>query len=223
MQFRDRREAGHLLGQKLLQYTRNQGPLDDWRVEALPRGGVPVGYEVAKALHIPLEIFMVRKLGVPGNPELAMGAIASGGACFLNQDVIQDLGMPPELIQAAIDKEMTVLRNREATYGIPQGPADFSGKTVVLVDDGAATGATMRVAIQALRQHEAKFIIVALPTMASHTGRQLRKEADEVISLIESDLFASVGQWYHHFQQTTDAEVLECLQKANAGWKPLMP
>jgi len=214
MQFRDRREAGRLLGQKLLQYARSDGPLDEWLVEALPRGGVPVGYEVASAINARLGVFIVRKLGVPGDPELAMGAIASGGACLLNQGVIEDLGIPPELIQAAIDREKSVLKAREAAYGIALNPTDFSGKFVVLVDDGAATGATMRVAIQALRQHNARRILVALPTMATHIARQLRAEADGVVSLIESDLFASVGQWFQNFSQTTDEEVVEYLKKS---------
>ena len=212
MQFRDRKEAGYLLGQKLLSATK--GPRENWVVEALPRGGVPVGYEVAQVLQIPLEVFLVRKLGVPGNPELAMGAIASGGICLINSDVIRDLGIPREFIQIEIDREKELLHQREALYG--QNPTDFSGKTALLVDDGAATGATMRVAIQALRHQKASRIVVALPTMASHIARQLRAEADSVVALIESDLFASVGQWYLDFRQTSDQEVIGLLRKSAA-------
>jgi predicted phosphoribosyltransferase len=218
MQFHDRREAGRLLGQKLANYaiSKKWGELV---VLALPRGGVPVGYEVALALRVPLEVFLVRKLGLPGNPELAMGAIASGGACVLNQELLRDLSIPPELLQLVINQEQSTLKQREASYGILHRTANFCGKTAILVDDGAATGATLRAAIQALRQHDVKRIVVAVPTAASHAVKQLQKEADEVITLIESDLFASVGQWYRYFDQTTDEEVLDLLRNAEEALK----
>lgn len=213
MQFRDRRDAGFLLGQRLLRFAATH-PLGQSVVEALPRGGVPVGYEVARALKDPLEVFIVRKLGVPGNPELAMGAIASGGACLLNKQVIQDLGISTEEIRQVVHQEQDMLRRREIEYGTPQRIADLETKTTILVDDGAATGATMRVAIQALRHQHARRIVVALPTAASHTADLLRAEADDVIILIESDLFASVGQWYQDFSQTSNEEVMSYLKNA---------
>lgn len=227
--FHDRLEAGGLLGQALgpfLERLRQpQQPLqpqlaDSPVVLALPRGGIPVGFEVAKALNAAktakarLEAFLVRKLGVPGNPELAMGAIASNGACLLNQSLIQGLGIPPELVQDAIEKESAILRSREALYGIAGKTPDLRLHPAILVDDGAATGASMRVAVQALRQSRAGKIIVALPVAASQAAEQLRSEADAALILIESDDFQAVGQWYDNFGQVTDAEVIDYLRKA---------
>ena len=189
-------------------------------VLALPRGGVPVGYEVALALKTPLEVFVVRKLGVPGNSELAMGAIASGGACILNRELIQDLGISSELLQNVIEGETAILKQREIAYECLGQSADLTSKTVILVDDGAATGATMRVAVQALRQRHVPRIIVGLPTASSQAADRLRSVADEVITLVESDYFPSVGNWYQQFDQTTDEEVIQCLQTAVEAIKP---
>ncbi len=228
-QFKDRQEAGRLLGRTLARYAEFNAGIErpgatpgmaNLRVVALPRGGVPVGFEVALALNAPLDVFIVRKLGMPGNPELAMGAIASGEARILNRDLIETLEIPPELIENVIERETEVIRSRELAYGIHDRPVDYSGKLVILVDDGAATGATMRVAVQALRQRHARRIVVGLPTASSQAADLLRRDADEVITLIESDCFQAVGQWYRHFDQTTDEEVIQCLKKANEAIHP---
>ena len=158
---------------------------------------------------------MVRKLGLPGNPELALGAVASGGALLLNQEMIERFGVLPELIQTLVENECDVIKRRESAYGTGKQPVGFPGKIAVLVDDGAATGATIRVAVKALRSlNPDSLIVVALPAASSQAADQLRAEADEVFVLIESDNFLSVGQWYRNFDQTTDEEVMECLRKA---------
>jgi predicted phosphoribosyltransferase len=222
MQFHDRREAGRLLGATLLRNEQARAsesarPESGIVVLALPRGGVPVGAEVASALHVPLRVFLVRKLGLPGNPELAMGAIASGGTLLLNHAVVRNFGVSPALLENVLGKETQELRAREKAYGIAAQEMDLARKTVIVVDDGAATGATMRVAVQALRKCHVAKLVVALPTASTQAANLLREEADEVVVLIESDDFYSVGQWYAHFDQTTDEEVRACLHESVGG------
>ncbi len=208
--FRDRTEAGQMLAGKLMQYAHQPGVI----VLALPRGGVPVAFEVARALGAPLDVFVVRKLGTPGHRELAMGAIAAGGVLVLNQEVVRACRIPPEVIAAAVAEEERELRRRELAYRGSDTEPEVQGKTVLLVDDGIATGSTMRAAIHALHaQHPAR-LIVAVPTAAASTCRELRQEVDEVIALIEPESFDGVGQWYQDFRQTTDAEVTALLDRA---------
>lgn len=208
--FRDRREAGRRLARELGEYSNRPDVL----VLALPRGGVPVGYEVARALHAPLDVFVVRKLGVPGHEELAMGAIASGGVRVLNDDVVRMLDVPDAAIDAVARDEQRELERRESLYRDGRPPADVRGRTVVLVDDGLATGSTMRAAVKALRAQKPARIVVAVPTAAAQTCDQLRREADEVICPSTPEPFRAVGLWYEDFSQTSDDEVHELLAQA---------
>ena len=183
-------------------------------VLALPRGGVPVAFEVAKALRAPLDVFIVRKLGAPGRSELAMGAIASGGIRVLNEEVVQGLAIPMRVIEAATAKEERELKRRELAYRGSYSEPEARGKTVLLIDDGIATGSTIRAAICALRaQHPAR-LVVATPTAAASTCRELRQEVDELVALMTPEIFYGVGEWYEDFRQTSDAEVTELLQRA---------
>jgi predicted phosphoribosyltransferase len=208
--FRDRREAGRLLAEKLSAYANRS----DVIVLALPRGGVPVAYEVARALNAPLDIFPVRKLGVPGHNELAMGAIAPGGVRVLNDEVVRALGIPDQAIDAVAAKEQQELARRERLYRGDRAPLDVRGKTVILVDDGLATGATMLAAIKALRQHQAERIVVAVPIAAPETCDQMRGHADDVICAVTPEPFYAVGLWYQNFSQTSDEEVRDLLNRA---------
>src|SRR3979411_888922 len=207
MYFRDRREAGRQLAQHLREYAGRPDVL----VLALPRGGVPVAFEVARALHAPLDVFLVRKLGLPGHEELAMGAIASGGARVLNQDVVQPLNIPEELIQVVAAKEQRELERREREYREGRPPIDVRGRTVILVDDGLATGSSMRVAAFALRQKQPAQIIVAVPVAARDSCEELESVADKVVCAVTPEPFWGVGQWYEDFSQTSDAEVRDLL------------
>ena len=207
MRFRDRIEAGELLAEKLLSYADQPDVL----VLALPRGGVPVGAQVAKRLHVPLDVFVVRKLGLPGHPELAMGAIASGGLRVFNGEVVNALRIPEEVINAVTAQEYQELQRREKLYREDLPPPDLEGKTVILVDDGIATGSTMAAAISALRQLNVGRLVVAAPTIAPATRDYLRQRADEVIAVIVPEEFYGVGQWYEDFAQTTDEEVKRLL------------
>ena len=208
--FRDRSEAGQLLAERLSKYAN----LADVIVLALPRGGVPVGFEVARALHAPLDVFIVRKLGVPGYEELAMGAVASGGVRVLNEQVVKNLNIPENVIDAVADWEMEEIRRREERYRGGEPPADVRARTVILVDDGLATGATMLAAIKALREQRPARIVVAVPTAAPDTCEQMKAEADDAICAITPDPFYAVGLWYENFWQTTDEEVREMLAAA---------
>jgi predicted phosphoribosyltransferase len=208
--FRDRREAGRLLAEKLSTYAGNPGVV----VLGLPRGGVPVAFEVARALAAPLDVFLVRKLGVPGHEELAMGAVASGGVVVLNDDVIARLGIAPEEIDAVAAKETAELARREQLYRSGRTSPEFSGRTVILVDDGLATGATMRAAITALRQSGPARIIVAVPTAAPDICEEFKKQADEIVCYMTPAPFLAVGRWYEDFGQTTDNEVCALLAQA---------
>jgi putative phosphoribosyl transferase len=210
LQFRDRREAGRLLAEKL---KRFQGR-DDVVVLALPRGGVPVGFEIAQELDAPLEVFVVRKLGVPGHEELAMGAIASGDTCFINEDVVKTLRVPPELLEHVIEVEQHELLRRESRFRDPEQPLNITHKTVILVDDGLATGATMRAAVDGVKTHNPSSVIIGVPVSSRDTLRKFQDIVDDVVAVALPEEFSSVGQWYRDFTQITDEEVAELLERA---------
>jgi predicted phosphoribosyltransferase len=207
--FRDRLEAGRLLATKLTAYANRP----DVIVLALPRGGVPVAYEVARALGAPLDVFVVRKLGVPGYEELAMGAVATGGGRVLNDQLVNRLGIPDHLIDAVADREGQELARRERLYRGGRPPLDVRDRTVILVDDGLATGATMHAAIAALRQLHPARIVVAVPTASPETCEEMRAEVDDVICAITPEPFQAVGRWYQDFAQATDEEVQDLLTR----------
>jgi putative phosphoribosyl transferase len=207
--FADRREAGAELARQLTRY----GGRDDVVVLALPRGGVPVAYEVAAALGAPLDVFLVRKLGVPGHRELAMGAIASGGVRVLNEDVVGWYGIPPTVIDEVAREEQAELDRREGAYRDGRSPLELKGRTVLLIDDGLATGSTMKAAVQAVRAQDPARIIVAVPVGSPDTCREFSAVADEIVCARAPEHFAAVGQWYRDFSQTTDDEVRELLQE----------
>ncbi len=209
--FADRREAGRVLAEHLQSYADR----DDVLVLALPRGGVPVAYEVAEALHAPLDIFLVRKLGVPGHEELAMGAIAAGGMRVLNEEVVQALAIPPAVIDFVAADEQRELERRRYAYRGDLPPAELRGRVIILVDDGLATGATMRAALAALEKIPPKQIIVAVPVAAAETCARLRAQVDEVVCAMIPEPFFGVGGSYRDFSQTTDAEVRELLADAH--------
>ena len=211
--FRDRSEAGRVLAARLTRYADRP----DVVVLALPRGGVPVAYEVAHALAAPLDLFLVRKLGVPGHEELAMGAVASGGMRVLNEAVVWDLRIPDSVIDAVATWQEQELKRRERLYRGDRPPPDVRGRTVILVDDGLATGATMLAAINALRQHHPARIVVAVPAGARETCEQLRAQVDEVICAVTPEPFAAVGLCYEDFAQTTDEQVRELLVRRQAS------
>src|SRR5436190_15052775 len=208
--FENRAEAGRQLAEKLDKYAGR----DDVIVLGLPRGGVPVAYEVAKRLHAPLDVFIVRKLGVPGFEELAAGAIASGGVRVLNEDVMRSIPYADEAIEAVTAKETTELERREQIYREGRPPPGLGGRIVILVDDGLATGATMRAAVKALKQRAAAKIVVAVPVGPPDTCRELAEEADETICLSVPVFFQAVGQYYEDFSQTFDEDVRELLSSA---------
>lgn len=208
--YRNRREAGQVLATQLMKYANRQDVL----VLALPRGGVPVAYEVAKALHAPLDVFLVRKLGVPGHEELAMGAIATGGIRVLNENVIHSLGIPDKLIEAVTEREQRELERREHLYRDDRPAPDVRGCTVILIDDGLATGATMRAAVRALREQQPTHIVVAVPVAAPVVCEEFRAEADDVVCAKTPEPFYGVGYWYEDFAQTSDQEVHDMLEQA---------
>lgn len=216
MLFRHRAAAGQLLAGKLASY-RNR---PDVLVLALPRGGVPVAFEVAQALHIPLDVFLVRKLGLPGQEELAMGAIATGGTRVINEEVVGTLNIPPEVIDTVAVEEQQELNRREADYRDGHPPPDVRGRTVILVDDGLATGSTMRAAVAALRQQDPARIVVAVPVGAPDTCAELESQADEVVCVQMPQPFYAVGAWYEDFAQTSDEEVRELLARAAVQQAP---
>jgi putative phosphoribosyl transferase len=208
--FPNRAEAGRVLAEKLDKYAGR----DDVIVLGLPRGGVPVAYQVAKRLRVPLDVFIVRKLGVPGFEELALGAIASGGVRVVNEDVLRVLPNANELVASVTAREMDELERREQLYRDGRPAPEFKGKTVILVDDGLATGATMRAAVKALRQLGAAKIIVAVPVGAADTCRELEHEVDETVCVMAPEWFQAVGQFYDDFSQTSDDEVRQLLARA---------
>jgi putative phosphoribosyl transferase len=209
-QFRDRTEAGQLLAAQLATYVDRPDVL----VLALPRGGVLVAFEVARVLHAPLDVLVVRKLGVPGQEELAMGAIAAGGARFLNDDVVQFLGISDEVIDQAAEHEQRELERRERLYRGDRPACDVRGRTVILVDDGIATGATMHAALVAVKQQQPARVIIAIPTAAPSTCEEFAAEGDEVVAVIRPEPFYAVGLWYEDFPQTSDEEVRDLLERA---------
>jgi putative phosphoribosyl transferase len=208
--FPNRPEAGRLLAQKLSKYTGR----DDVIVLGLPRGGVPVAYEVARALGVPLDVFIVRKLGVPGFEELAVGAIASGGVRVLNEDVMRALPNVDEIIESVTAREAAEMERREKSYRDGRPAPELRNRTVILVDDGLATGATMRAAVKALRQRGAAKIVVAVPVGPPDTCREFEDVADETVCATAPEFFQAVGQYYEDFSQTTDDEVRELLARA---------
>ena len=209
--FFNRTEAGQFLAENLSAYANR----DDVLVLALPRGGVPVAAEVAKRLNAPLDIFVVRKLGLPGHPELAMGAIASGGVRVFNGEVMNAFRIPDEVVNAVSAEELTELQRRERAYRDNRHTPEVEGKTIILVDDGIATGSTMLAAVAGLRQLDAARIVVAAPVIAGSTYYQIRRAADDVAAVIVPENFCAVGQWYEDFSQTTDDEVRDLLARAS--------
>jgi len=205
--FRNRIDAGRALALALDRYRGRAHVL----VLALPRGGVPVGHEVAKHLGAPLDIFIVRKLGLPGHEELAMGAIASGGTRVLNEDVVSLAGVDEETIEAVTAREQRELERREREYRGSRPPPDVKGRTVILVDDGLATGSSMRAAAMALMLQQPAWLVVAVPVGARETCEELRTEVDEVVCAMMPEPFSGVGRWYDDFTQTTDDEVRQIL------------
>jgi putative phosphoribosyl transferase len=208
--FQNRSQAGHRLGEQLNQYAGR----NDVIVLALPRGGVPVGFEIAQRLNAPLDVFVVRKLGLPGHPELAMGAIASGGVRVLNDVVVYELDIPKSVIDAVARDEERELSRREMVYRGHGKSLTVAGKTVILVDDGIATGSTMRAAARAVRHQQPARLIVAAPVASQAATNELRSEVDELVVLLTPREFTAVGQWYQNFEQTTDQEVTVLLAAA---------
>lgn len=216
MRFRDRTTAGQQLAKELTAYANRPNVV----VLGLPRGGVPVAFEVAKALNAPLNVFVVRKLGVPGQEELAMGAIASGGVRVLNEDVVQSLHISEAIIDQVAAKEQQELERREYLYRDNCPTPDVREHTVILVDDGLATGATMRAALRSLRQYQPTRIVVAVPISSSETCREFEAEVDEIICAETPCPFHSVSFWYDNFSQTTDEEVRDLLKRSISGVQP---
>src|SRR3984893_6956590 len=207
--FRNRTDAGRQLAEKLAAYANRPGVL----VLALPRGGAPVGFELARALGAPLDVFLVRKLGVPGYEELAMGAVATGGVRVLNDEIVRGLGISEHQIDAVVARELQELARRERLYRGDRPPPYIPGRTAILVDDGLATGATMRAAIEALRRQQPARTVVAVPTASADTCEALKAEADDVICAMTPEPFFAVGHWYEDFTQTTDDEVRKLLAR----------
>ena len=216
MIFQDRTDAGQELAARLTKYANRPDVL----VLALPRGGVPVAYEVAKKIGAPLDVFLVRKLGVPGHEELAMGAIASGGVRVINEDVVRFLNIPDEVIDAVAADEQQELERRGSAYRDDRPPPDVKGRVVILIDDGLADGSTMRAAAAALRKQGPARIVVAVPVSAPETCNEFRSEVDEIVCAVTPEPFRGVGLWYKDFSQTTDEEVRELLERARQNIAP---
>jgi predicted phosphoribosyltransferase len=208
--FHDRIEAGRALAPLLTRYAARA----DVVVLALPRGGVPVGYEISRALDAPLDVFLVRKLGVPGHEELAMGAIARGDVLVVNESVVRGLAIPPAVVDQVASRERIELERREREFRGDHAPVPVTGRTAILVDDGLATGSSMRAAAQALRHLAPDKIVVAVPVAARETCNEFRHEVDDVICLLSPEPFYSVGVWYEDFSQVSDEEVWELLDRA---------
>jgi putative phosphoribosyl transferase len=213
--FQDRRHAGRLLAAQLSRYAHRP----DVAVLGLPRGGVPVAYEVAEALDAPLDVFVVRKLGVPGRSELAMGALASGGVRVLNHDVVSMLGIPESAVARAVAAELVELARRDAAYRGPRAPLDVADRVGILIDDGLATGATMRAAVAGLRLRGPARIVVAVPVAAAQTCDELAEEVDDLVCAVTPEPFRAVGMWYADFSQTDDDEVRDLLDAADRRWR----
>jgi predicted phosphoribosyltransferase len=209
--FPNREEAGRRLAESLREYADRPDAI----VLALPRGGVPVAFEVARNLHLPLDVFIVRKLGVPGFEELALGAIASGGVRVLNEDVVGSLPDAARMVEEVTANELTELERREHSYRVGRPPLELRGRVAILVDDGIATGATMRAAVAALRQRGVARIVIAVPVGAADTCRQLKEEVEETVCLLAPESFHAVGQFYKEFGQITDEEVRDLLDRSH--------
>jgi len=214
MAFRNRFHAGQLLAERLAGYRDRPGVV----VLALPRGGVPVAFEVARTLQAPLDLFLVRKLGVPGHEELALGAVATGNVRVLNNDVVEPLGIPTRVIDEIARRELRELHRQQRRYRRDRPPVDVKNHTVILVDDGLATGSTMRAAIKALRMQQPKRLVVAVPVGAADTCAELSAEADDVICATAPDRFSSVGAWFQDFSPTPD-EMVESLLDEAETWQ----
>lgn len=210
MLFRNRTDAGRKLAEMLTAYADRSDVL----VLALPRGGVPVGFEVARALNVPLDVFLVRKLGLPGHEELAMGAIASGGVRVLNSEVVSRLGISDEVLDEVAANELRELKRRERAYRGDRPAPVLEGRTVILVDDGLATGSSMRAAVAALREQNPARVVMAVPVAPPDTYAAFQRETDEAICVEMPEPFYAVGSWYQDFSQTTDDEVRELLKQA---------
>lgn len=210
MYFHDRSDAGRRLAAELAAYADRPGAI----VLAIPRGGVVVGAEVARLLHLPLDVFIVRKIGALHIPELAVGAIASGNTQFIDEETVRAVGMTPADVNAIVVRERAELHRRETLYRGARPPLAVRGATVLLVDDGVATGASLRAAIAALRQHAPARIVVAVPVVDASVVPQLAREADEVIAVATPMHLSAVGEWYRNFSQTTDEEVIGLLCRA---------
>jgi putative phosphoribosyl transferase len=212
MLFADRHEAGQYLSTKLKKFAERS----DVIILCLPRGGVPVGYEIARNLNVPFDVFIVRKLGVPDHRELAMGAIASGGVRVLNDDVVRTLGIPQSAIDLIAAEELRELERRERLYRGKDESLIVKNKIVILVDDGLATGATMRAAVKAIQKMSPNLLVVAVPVASEQTCQELSEEVDEIVCAETPEPFFGVGQWYEDFGETTDEEVKRLLEKR---WK----
>lgn len=208
--FKDREDAGKKLAARLKKYADRE----DVVVLALPRGGVPVAYEVARHLRVPLDIFLVRKLGLPGQEELAMGAIASGGIRVLNEDVVHRLNVPDEILDSVAKKELAELQRREKAYRGDTPMVDVRNKSAILIDDGLATGASMKAAVSGLLAHDPDRVVVAVPVAAPEICARFQKMVDEIVCLETPEMFFGVGAWYENFSQTSDEEVRQLLKQA---------
>jgi putative phosphoribosyl transferase len=209
MHFRDRAEAGRLLARELAA-LRNE---KDVLILGVPRGGVVVAYEVAKALHAPLDVYITRKIGAPHNPELAIGALASDGTVFLDQDLVRSVGVPDDYLRSETERQRLEIARRMEAYRGARPEPQLQGKTVVLVDDGVATGATVLASLRAIRQHKPKQLILAVPVGAADSIAMLAREADRVVSLYSPEVFWAVGAFYSDFGQTSDEEVVHLLRQ----------
>lgn len=216
MRFRDRLDAGRRLAAELTEFAGRPEVL----VLAIPRGGVVVGFEVARLLRLPLDVFIVRKIGAEQIPELAVGALASGGVQLIDDSIVRAVKMSRESVDRIIACERTELERRESVYREKRPPADVQGKTVLLIDDGVATGASMRVAISALRRRAPAQIVVAVPIVDLSVVPVLAREADRVIAVSTPTHLGAVGEWYAKFDQTSDEEVIELLRRADEGYHP---
>jgi predicted phosphoribosyltransferase len=209
--FHDRRDAGRRLAERLSAYANRPDVL----VLALPRGGVPVAFEVARALDAPLDVFVVRKLGVPGHEELAMGAVASGGIRVLNEPLLRQLDIPAHVVDSAAAREEAEIERRERLYRAGRPFPALEGRTVILVDDGLATGATMHAAVAALRARHPARLVVAVPVASPETCEELGRSVDDIVCAVTPEPFFAVGVWYENFDQTSDHEVRELLRQAS--------
>ena len=219
IRYRDRRHGGRVLASALAKYAGR----DDVVVLALPRGGVPVAYEVAKGLRAPLDVFIVRKLGLPGDEEIAMGAIASGGVRVLNADIVDGLDISSEVIDAVADAEQKELERRERAYRSDRRPIDVEDRIVVLVDDGLATGSTMSAAVEGVKRHNPRRVVVAVPIASPATCEEIAEQVDEIVCAATPEPFLAVGLWYADFEQTSDDEVRALLNETRVFMDPERP